>query len=332
MRRVSSGLARPEPGQIEKWRRRHAYPDAIGVWATASGIEARAFAFNAIAQDPRVLYRAAHPQAVRMAAQAEDFLTSLDQGAGSNDAWHAVGWFVRQAIDEWRSARRAYNSNDDGNAVIAPAIAHTISHDPWQIARRNFPHVEDATGLLAIHILREFGEAALTRARKPWDHVIALAILRYAARQLRGEVLLGDRGAVIADVRVVQSCAERTGLRPMLTGYTGPGKPAQQALGLARDACTLRDAVGGACWQAAIDFHAFALVALDHRLLLDLQLDEAQDLAVAAIRLADEATDVTIMPNLPPTSGSSPKVVRLHALACLGGRPDLYPPTNSSAR
>src|SRR6185437_9206883 len=114
------------------------------------------------------------------------------------------------------------------------------------------------------------------------------------ARQLRGEVRPEDRGAVIADVRVVQSYADRTGLRPMLTGYTGPGRPAQQALGLARDSCTLRDAVGGANWQAGIDFHAFALVALDHRLLLDLPLDEAQDLAVAAIRLADEATDATI--------------------------------------
>jgi hypothetical protein len=62
---------------IEKWRSRHAYPDAVGMWAIATGAEARALAFNAIAQDPRVLQRAARPQAIKMAAQAEAFAQSL---------------------------------------------------------------------------------------------------------------------------------------------------------------------------------------------------------------------------------------------------------------
>ena len=53
---------------IEKWRSRHAFPDAIGMWASATGAEARALAFNAIAQEPKVLQRAARFQAIKLAA------------------------------------------------------------------------------------------------------------------------------------------------------------------------------------------------------------------------------------------------------------------------
>ena len=52
-------------------------PTPLGMWAIATGAEARALAFNAIAQDPRVLQRAARPQAIKMAAQAEAFAQSL---------------------------------------------------------------------------------------------------------------------------------------------------------------------------------------------------------------------------------------------------------------
>ena len=115
----------------------------------------------------------------------------------------------------------------------------------------------------------------------------------------------------------------------MLVGYSGPGKPAAQALSLLRDARTLRDAVAAAeaggeerasAWQRAIDFHAFAVVALDHRILLDLPLDDAYELAAAAIRQAEAAMqspDLVEMPRLLPDSASEPEIVRLHASACL---------------
>lgn len=319
---VGSALAKPAPGQIERWRLRHAYPDAVGIWASSSGVEAGAFAFNAIAQDPQVLHRAARVQAVRMAANAEEFLSGLDQsGMVSNDVWRAVLLFVRQAIDEWRNVPREYNRGGQVSyATSDPGIARAPAQDPWQAAWRKFPQVDDATGQLATRILREFGVATLQRARKPWDHVIALAVLRYAARQLRGALMASSRDAVIADIGTVRSYAEQAGLSPLLVGCTGPGKPAQQALGLSRDARTLREVDPRACWQEAIDFHAFALVALDHRLLLNLPLDEAEELAAAAIRLADAAPGTLIVPNLPPTSASSSKVVKLHALGCLRAR------------
>jgi hypothetical protein len=320
---------------LDKWRSRHAYPDAVGLWAGATGAEARALAFNAIAQDPRVLKRAARRQAVKMAAQAEDFAESLAGSAtGGTEAWRAVTLFVLQSIDAWRHSLKAYDRHGDGIAVsVEPTTGPPEAADPWEIARRNFPSVDDATGRLATRLLHEFGGTLFRRARKPWDHVIVLAVLRHAARMLRGDLPPaepGDTGPrAVADIFAAQSYAEESGLAPMLVGYSGRGKPAAQALSLLRDARTLRDAVRKdprgsearvSLWQRAIDFHAFAVVALDHRLLLELPLHDAYELAAAAIRHADaalQAPDLVEMPGLPPGSASSPEVVRLHARACL---------------
>jgi hypothetical protein len=321
---------------IEKWRLRHANPEALGLWAISTVPEACAFAFIAIAQDPLVLRRAARQQASRLAAQAEEFALSLaDSNAVKSDTWGAAALFVRQSVEAWRAALKAYNPPSGANGVsMRPAIAPArTSDDPWAIAGQNFPYVDDETGILATRILREFGGAVLARVRKPWDHVIALAVLRHAARLLRGDVAKHATGFTwddaVADVLTVQSYAEASGLSPMLVGYFGPGRPAMQALGLLRDARTLRDAVraadGGSeartsLWQCAIDFHAFAVVALDHRILLDLPLDDTYEIAAAAIRQADAATrtpDLTTLPRLPRECASEPEVVRLHARACL---------------
>jgi hypothetical protein len=321
---------------IEKWRLRHANPDALGLWAISTVPEACAFAFNAIAQDPLVLRRAARPQASRLAAQAEKFALSLAASdAPKGDTWPAAALFVQRSVEAWRTSLKAYNPRSDTNGVsIRPATAPTrTGNDPWAIAGQNFPYVDDETGMLTTRILRGFGGAVLARVRKPWDHVIALGVLRYAARLLRGDIAKHATGFTwddaVADILTVQSYAETSGLSPMLVGYFGPGRPAMQALGLLRDARTLRDAVGAAegggeartsLWQCAIDFHAFAVVALDHRILLDLPLDDTYEIAAAAIRQADAATrtpDLTTLPRLPRECASEPEVVRLHARACL---------------
>ena len=323
---------------IETWRLRHAYPDAIGVWAASSGLEAHAFAFNAIAQDPRVLRRAERLQAIKMATQAEDFALSLSQtDTAKSDTWIAIALYVQRSIDMWRRSFRAYDRQGETRGMsVGAAIVRAQLSDPWEIAQRNFPHVEDDTGMLATRILRECGETVLKRARKPWDHVIVLAVLRYGARLLRGErAPTGpgfSRDRVIADILTVQSYAEETGLSPMAVGYSGPGRPALQALELLRDAHTLRDAVrdaagGGeiraAVWQRALDFHAFGVVALDHGMLLRLSMEEAFEIAAAAVRQADKALREPLsaeLPMLPSASASSPEVVRLHASACLPAR------------
>jgi hypothetical protein len=238
---VTSILSDPEQVRlIEKWRLRHAFPDAIGMWATATGPEARALAFNAIAQEPKVLQRAARFQAIKLAAQAEDYALSVaGPGTAGNDTWRAVTLFVQRSIDAWRRSLKAYDHRTDGIGVpIVPAVARAHPSDPWEMAQRNFPHVDDETGRLATRILHEFGGDVLQRARKPWDQVIALSVLRHAARRLRGELGDHDSGhaSAVADVLAVQSYAEENDLAPMLVGYSGPGKPAAQALSLLRDA------------------------------------------------------------------------------------------------
>jgi hypothetical protein len=320
---------------IETWRLRHAYPDAIGIWAASSGLEAHAFAFNAIAQDPRVLRRAERLQAIKMATQAEDFALSLSQTDSAKSAsWIAIALYVQRSINIWRSSFRAYDRQAETvGMAVGSTIVRTRLSDPWEVAQRHFPHIEDDTGMLATRILHECGVTVLKRARKPWDHVIALAVLRFAARLLRGErppIAAGftwDRA--VADILTVQAYAEETGLSPMIVGYSGPGRPALQALELLRDAHTLRDAVRDAAgggdsralvWQRAIDFHAYGVVALDHGMLLRLSMEEAFEIAAAAVRQAEMALREPLsveLPMLPLTSTSAPEIVRLHASACL---------------
>ena len=117
--------------------------------------------------------------------------------------------------------------------------------------------------------------------------------------------------AVVADILAVQSCAERDELSPMLVSYGGAGRPVDQALGLLRDARTLRDAVSAAetggeerasTWQRAVDSHAFSVGALDHRILRNLPVDDAYEIATAAIRQAEAlmlTPDGVVMPLLP---------------------------------
>ena len=325
---VSAGVSGQRQAElIERWRLRHAYPDAIGMWANATGLEARSFAFNAIAQDPRVLHRAARMQAVKLAAQAEDFALSLTQaGTRVTDTWLAAAGLVQQTIGHGASpcaptsiGRRPRPGRPD-HLLARPQV-----HDPWQSAAHNFPHVDEATGLLATRILRELGTRALERAQRPWDHVIALAVLRHAAERLRQDVNADARREAIADVRAVLSYAERVGLAPFMVSHSGPGKPAQQALALVNDARTIRDVLDGtpaAACQAAIDFHAFAVFALDHRLIPELPLPEAHEMALAALRQADRVLEAGDE-GFPPLaeSAAAPEVVKLYATACLPDHP-----------
>ncbi len=157
-----------------------------------------------------------------MATQAEDFALSLSQtDTAKSDTWIAIALYVQRSIDMWRRSFRAYDRQGETRGMSFAAAIYGRLSDPWEIAQRNFPHVEDDTGMLATRILRECGETVLKRARKPWDHVIVLAVLRYGARLLRGErAPTGpgfSRDRVIADILTVQSYAEETGLSPMLS-------------------------------------------------------------------------------------------------------------------
>lgn len=318
---------------VERWRLRHALPDVVGLWAAAQASEARALAFNAIVQDPRVLQRAARPQATKMAAQAEDYILSLERtGIDKSGAWAATTRYVQRSISVWRDSLKTYDriagTTDGIGSITRHGEGREHLKDPWEVARRNFPLVSEATGDLATRILREFGVEILKCARSPWDQVIALAVLRHAARKLRDNAGRAPDPDTMSDIASVQSYAAETGLSPLLVAYSGPGKPVAQATGLLHDARTLHSAASTegdgedqrSLWQQAIDFHSYAIVALDRRILLDLPLEDTYEIATAAIRHADAAMQYphqVAMPRLPDSSVHDPKIVRFYARACL---------------
>ena len=91
---------------IERWRLRHAYPDAVGLWAVSTGRDARALAFSAIAQDPRVLQRAARNQAI------ETYLAYRRAGGDSQNNQIQYFSFVAEAVLEDAQEQAARQLND----------------------------------------------------------------------------------------------------------------------------------------------------------------------------------------------------------------------------
>jgi hypothetical protein len=85
-------------------------------------------------------------------------------------------------------------------------------------------------------------------------------------------------------------------------------KPAQAAKHAHRPGSARSTSTHSRSWRWTIGF------------LLDLPLDDAYELAAAAIRLAEAAmqsSDLTEMPRLPRGSWFAPNIVGLHARACL---------------
>lgn len=260
------------------------------------------------------------------------FALSLSESRlGTGPMGRAVALFVQRSIASWRGSPKRITHAVADRSRFPPTGQHvtTKPSDPWELARRNFPHVDDETGIVATRMLHESGIELLSRARKPWDQVISVAILRFAARRLRGETLgcdVDESASPVADILAVQRYSEASGFIPLLVGYCGPGRPVDQARALLRDSRTLRDAVttpndtGAAVWQMAIDFHSFSMVALNHRFLLGLPVDDAIEIAAASLRLAAasiETPGVVELPVMPTGSALSPEQVRFHARAYL---------------
>ena len=137
-----------------------------GCGQAATGAEARALAFNAIAQDPRVLKRAARCQAIKWRRRRRISPCRWRVRGAARGHWRAVTLFVQQSIDAWRRSLKAYDRHGDGIArILRTDDGAADAGDPWEIARRNFPSVDDATGRLATRLLHEFGSTLLRRAQ-----------------------------------------------------------------------------------------------------------------------------------------------------------------------
>ena len=337
--------AKPAPAEpdaadrvlLAPWRLRHASTDALGAWHQAPLAEAGLCAFTAIALDPSVLHRLAPPVAARLAAQASCYVSAnlADDPAGTS-LRAATARVVRTSVWAWQ---RSQPGRPDALAALAePAPPATEAPPPaeeaaaatmWQSALRNFPQFDGLTGRAAAELVGRSEGTVLAQAREPWNQVLALGTLRYAARVTRGELTQDplDAAELLAAVRAVQRFAEQSGLSPMRVAYASRfGTPALLAANLSRDAATLAALVGAAdsperadIWAQAEAMHAFAAVALDRDVLQTLDLAESLRLAAAAIRFAGLAGgDPPVpMPLLPRDCMSSVDDVAATARASL---------------
>lgn len=313
---------------LQTWRQRHANIDALAAWRHAPVAEAGQYAFIAVALDPSVLDRLDPLLAIRLAQQARLYL-SITLGAAPAGAGlrAAAGRFVRAAVWDWQCTLPDAASAATGTEPADPAAdARPRPADIWQTALRNFPQSDGRTGRAAAELVARSGGAVLAEARQPWDQLLALATLRFAARVARGDITRCglDSADLLGAVVAVQRFAARTGRSPLRVPYVGRyGTPAEQAATLSRDAATLArlvpEAQPAAIWADTEAMHAFAAVALDREILQTLALADALRLAAAAIRFADRAAGANPvqMPLLPPGCAATPAGVAAAARAGL---------------
>ncbi len=324
---------------LAEWRRRHANTDALGAWRQAPLAEAGYCAFIAIALDPPVLDRLDAPEADRLAAQARAYVSKcLGADPAGTNLRSAAARVVRAAL--W--ARKQFAADHAHLPGTTPAAspdspacgaklpaAAARPRDMWQAALRNFPQFDGRTGRAAAELVGRSGGAVLTEARQPWNHLLALGTLRYAARVVRGDITghALDRAALLGAVLAVQRFARESGLSPMRVPYVSRyGTPAVLAAGLSQDAATLEAMVRAAdsgepadVWAEAEAMHAFAAVAIEPEVLQALDLTESLRLAAAAIRFAEPPNRAAQaqMPLLPRGCKANPADVAALARAAL---------------
>jgi hypothetical protein len=319
---------------LRQWRVGYADPDALQLWRGSEAAEAAAYAFSAVAQDGGVLGRVEPAEAATIAVQAQAFANAL-LVRHIGDGWWAAAQFVVATLAGAGFAEEA--ATPEPVAVAAEREMRGL----WQMARRSYPQFDEATGRLAADAALRLG-AGLAEVRRPWDRVIALGAIRFAADSVRG--VTSVRGVkrlpsalrdpeVLGVIEAIRGYVAATGASPTLVRYAG-GRAvgAQLALGLARDAMVLdehlRDAVAAgkaapsAIFRQAINLHGFAIVALHRALLLRLPIEEARQIARAALAFAASLAadpDGAVMPLFP--EGMSPVIANVarDARACLPG-------------
>ena len=231
-------------------------------------------------------------------------------------------------------------------------IARAPAQRSVAAARRNFPHVEDDTGhtrdAYPARVRRHRAEAR-AEAVGPCDRARCAALRGpAAARRTRDARRAGTRSS--RTFCTVQSYAEEAGSQPiagrLLRSWQAGAAGAGTVCATPTPCGNVRDAAGGlAVWQRAIDFHAFAVVALDHGLLLRSADGRSRDLAAAAMRQADMAlreplsTGCRLAANQcvqRPRWCNCTRLVcpraRISCASCRPRSPARYPWANSSAR
>ena len=283
---------------------------------------------------PRVAYKLAL-EAERV---AQDALASPETVAATRVAAQEVVGRVEAWRDEMEMAggRSGWVAQEDLAAVAdvegrfgAGWDEEELSDDAlFTAALTGHPYYEERVARRLAAVTIELGAAKLVRLGAPMDAALVFGAVRFAAGCLRGRV----RGERLCDeeVRAVLMAAEGwgrvAGANPLVVDFEGAAEVVlSQLTGLAADAAACAGAaermgLGTDVWDAAHEFHAYAVLSIQSRFLATMDYDKAQRFASAAARLAARALEDSgvRLPRPPPgVEAQGPRLVMASAKGAL---------------
>lgn len=293
----------------DRWLMRYGVADAYARWREADGVRAPKFAFTAIACDARLLLRLAEGVATDIASQAERMALEVEQAASCTEAARAAVTVVRGRVSVWRkymsSSRRRHDGNMPSYAAVserAPERTRPVD-EQLKAAILDFPHMRGFYGRALSATVLRLGADGLARLGAPADVVLAMTGARFAARCWRvGFPHDGlSQPECLQTIAIIQDWSLQTGKNPFVLAYEHRRVSPDDAPSLAFDASTClaiaealpegADAPGFGMWEAAEEFHAFAVMVVRPRVLKTMEWSKAQSFASAAARQAQAALD-----------------------------------------
>ena len=302
----------------ERWLARYGVAGSpVAAWMRArGGANAPAVAFTALVQDPAVLERMELRLARPMANDARAFAGTLAQQVRNAAPLLLLATRVVDAVERWERGP-AKRQAAAPTAVLPPDEEADALALLCRRAVRCYPAFYEPVARTAVALIGEVGADGLGRITPRWAEILAFEAVLCCARsrcsELKGVPVAGADAARV--LRAVQGWAGARGLHPLRVAYIGAGAPAMQAVMLSRDAGTLArialdlswsvaEAPTLEMWEDAEEMHAFAALALDRRVIMRLDVAEAERVASCATRygLRAQADPSSVAaPLLPPS-------------------------------
>ena len=339
-----AALTHPQLEQHEKWVGRYGRPDALPRWRSADPQQAPNLAFLAVASDARMLLSLDSLTAHDLAGQAERVARQVCAAPETIDLTRAAANVVTSRVEAWRkvalsTGRRpglASAKDDDRHAGTShPALTQT-DQEVFKAALGCAGYYREPIARRLAEVTLGIGSAGLLRLSAPMDAVLALGAARFAAQSVRLRVsgIPMSRARCLDVIEIVQEWGEHSGKNPFFIDFDGKEQGemlARQAVALAADACICAtiaagrtggtEAPGFGIWEAAEEFHAYAVLSINSRFLTLMDYDKAQLMASAASRFATAAIanpDLRV-PRFPSGTGAcGPKSVLAMTASLLG--------------
>ncbi len=299
---------------VARWLSRYGLANAYERWRSAEDDKRPGLAFIAIASEPRLLMRLSRADAATIVRQSQAVSDEIKR-AKPNLASLATTEVVASRIAIWR----AYASSNGGAGTGGPdngssPEAASASANAWKVAVDNFPEFMEAAARPLVDMALELGGSRLALLGKSEQKVLALQTVRFAARNRRGNL----KGPAVPEsislncVSVVQEWSTISGNNALVVPYSDRRHTIQQcALALLSDATTSvqialglpngLSAKGFQAWEAAEEFHAYAVVSMAPQSLRNMTFERAHEWASAAGRLAQAHLDdpAVELPSIP---------------------------------